>query len=42
MVQDAGGGNHPVNWQCRFVAEKMSTAEEAVTNYHQFTISNDD
>jgi len=39
MVQDAGGSNHPVNWQCRFVAEKMSTAEEAVTNYHQFTIS---
>jgi hypothetical protein len=42
MVQDTGGANNPVNWHCRFVAEKMSTSEEAVTNYHQFTISNDD
>jgi len=32
----------PVNWQCRFVAEKLSTSEEAVSNYKQFTISNDD
>ena len=28
----------PVNWQCRFVAGKMSGAEEAATNYKQFTI----
>ncbi len=36
-VFDADGGG-PVNWQCRFVAEKMTKAEEAVTNYKQFTI----
>jgi len=42
MVQDTGGSNYPVNWQCRFVAEKLSISEEAVTNYKQFTISNDD
>ncbi len=41
MVQDAGGNNYPVNWQCRFVAEKMSGPEEAVRNYKQFTISDD-
>jgi len=28
-----------VNWQCRFVAEKMTGPEEAVANYKQFTIS---
>ena len=30
---------HPINWQCRFVMEKMSGPEEAATNYKQFTIS---
>jgi len=40
MVQDAY--STPVNWQCRFVAEKMSSNEEAVTNFRQYTISNDD
>ena len=30
-----------VNWQCRFVAEKMSGPEEAVANYKQFLISDD-
>jgi len=39
MVQEAG--NAPVNWQCRFVAETMNTNEEAVTNFKQYTISND-
>jgi len=39
MVQETGGT--PVNWQCRFVAEKMSSNEEAVTNFKQYTISND-
>jgi len=34
--------SNPVNWQCRFVAEKMSSNEEAVTNFRQYTISNDD
>jgi len=33
---------NPINWQCRFLAEKLSISEEAVTNYKQFTISNDD
>ena len=32
-------GGVPVNWQCRFVAEKMTGPEEAVANYKQFTIS---
>jgi len=31
----------PINWQCRFVAEKMSSNEEAVTNFKQYTISSD-
>jgi len=31
----------PVNWQCRFVSEKMSGPEEAATNYKQFTISDE-
>jgi len=38
MVQNTNAGT-PVNWQCRFVAEKMSGPEEAVANYKQFTIS---
>jgi len=38
MVINASAGT-PVNWQCRFVAEKMSGPEEAVANYKQFTIS---
>jgi len=39
MVQDELG--NPINWQCRFVAEKMSGPEEAVANYRQFTISDE-
>lgn len=39
MVHDSY--SKPVNWQCRFVAEKMSGPEEAVANYKQFTISDD-
>ncbi len=39
MVQDVGGSNYPVNWQCRFEAVKMNKAQEAVTNYKQFQIS---
>jgi len=41
MVQESGGANTPVNWQCRFIAEKMSSNEEAVTNFKQFSISSD-
>jgi len=39
MVQNTQG--HPVNWQCRFVSVKMNDAEEAVTNFKQFTISDE-
>ncbi len=38
MVVDSSQSN-PVNWQCRFVSEKMSGPEEAATNYKQFAIS---
>jgi len=31
--------SHDVNWQCRFVKEKMTGPEEAAANYKQFTIS---
>ena len=41
MVQDTGGSSHPVNWQCRFEAVKMSGPEEAVANYKQFLISDE-
>ena len=37
-VSDKDGGD-PVNWQCRFVVEKLSGPEEAVVNYKQYTIS---
>ena len=30
-----------INWQCRFKSVKMTNAEEAVTNYKQFTISDE-
>jgi len=32
---------HPINWQCRFVAEKMNSSEEAVANYKQYSISDE-
>jgi len=41
MVQEQSGGSTPVNWQCRFVAEKLNNGEEAVTNFRQFNISSD-
>jgi len=41
MVQDTGGGNLPINWQCRFVSVKMTGPEEAATNFRQFTISDE-
>ena len=37
MVQEAGSAQ--VNWQCRFVGEKMNNAEEAAANFKQYTIS---
>ena len=41
IVQEASSGGNPINWQCRFVAEKMTGPEEAVANYRQFTISDE-
>jgi len=41
MVQDAGGNNLPLNWQCRFESVKMSGPEEASVNYKQFAISDE-
>jgi hypothetical protein len=38
-VSDTASSPNPINWQCRFVAEKMSGPQEAVTNYKQFQIS---
>jgi len=42
VVDQVSGSPMAVNWQCRFIGEKVSLSEEAVTNYKQFTISNDD
>ncbi len=39
LMVSAQVSSEPINWQCRFVAEKMSGPEEAVANYKQFTIS---
>jgi len=33
--------NTPLNWQCRFESVKMNDAEEAATNFKQFTISDE-
>jgi len=41
MVQDTGGSNYPVNWQCRFESVKMTGPEEAAVNYKQFAISDE-
>ena len=39
MVIDTAGAGAPVNWQCRFVMEKMNGPEEAANNYKQYLIS---
>jgi len=39
MVMDQVG--NAINWQCRFIAEKMNDAETAVTNYRQYQISDE-
>ena len=39
VLDTEAGSPKAVNWQCRFVAEKMTGPEEAVTNYKQFQIS---
>jgi len=38
VIDTEAGSPQPVNWQCRFVAEKMNNGEEAVANYNQFVI----
>lgn len=38
MVLETGGNAYPVNWQCRFVAEKLSENQKANQNYRQFMI----
>jgi len=39
VIDNKAGSPTAVNWQCRFVSEKMSKPEEAATNYKQFIIS---
>jgi len=41
VVDTLAGSPMAVNWQCRFVSEKMSGPEEATANYKQFTISDE-
>jgi len=41
VVDTQAGAPMDVNWQCRFERVKMSGPEEAVTNYRQFTISDE-
>ena len=38
VVDTLAGSPMDVNWQCKFVAEKVSSSQEAVANYKQFTI----
>ena len=38
MVQNTNAGT-PVNWQCRFVKERMNGPETAAANYKQYLIS---
>jgi hypothetical protein len=39
MVKDQSGDDNPVNWQCRFIKERMNGPETAATNYKQYLIS---
>jgi len=39
VIDVVAGSPMDVNWQCRFVSEKMNLSQEAVANYNQFTIS---
>jgi hypothetical protein len=41
VVDTYTGSPADVNWQCRFVSEKMTGPEEAATNYKQYAISDD-
>jgi len=41
VIDTETGAPMAINWQCRFVSEKMSGPEEASVNYKQFSISDD-
>jgi hypothetical protein len=38
VIDTKTGSPMAVNWQCRFVAEKMNNAEEAAANFKQYSI----
>jgi len=41
VIDTQSGAPMDVNWQCRFQSVKMNDAEEAATNFKQFTISDE-
>jgi hypothetical protein len=41
VVDTFAGAPMDVNWQCKFMPVKLSTAEAALTNYRQFSIFDD-
>jgi len=41
VIDTLAGSPQAVNWQCRFESVKMGDAEEAATNFKQFTISDE-
>jgi len=41
VIDTVPGAPMSTNWQCRFVSVKMNDAEEAATNFKQFTISDE-
>ena len=41
VIDTEAGSPMAVNWQCRFVSEKMTGPEEAATNYKQYAISDE-
>jgi len=41
VIDTKTGSPMAVNWQCRFMSVKMNDAEEAATNFKQFTISDE-
>ncbi len=40
VIDTYAGSPADVNWQCRFVEEKISASAESVANYKQYTIYN--
>jgi len=41
VIDTHAGSPMAVNWQCRFMPVKLSSAEAALTNYRQFSIFDD-